>query len=155
MADAVASSDAVIVIVSRKYKESANCQRECVYAARLNRKIIPLMAEDGYTGDGWLGLLIGPLLYYEAYTTEALEQSLRAVMSKELRRMELGREVTAVMHRPAVRPTGAGADGGAGGLTADQVRSIVAEEVAKAKKQWLESAEFRAAVEAAVRAATS
>ncbi|XP_077863467.1 uncharacterized protein LOC144347218 [Saccoglossus kowalevskii] len=65
MADAVEQSEIVLIAISEKYKESANCRMEAEYAFQLRKKVIPLMMEDNYSPDGWLGLLLGAKLYYK------------------------------------------------------------------------------------------
>ena len=37
---------------------------EAEYAYTLKKRIIPILVEDGYRPDGWLGLLVGTKLYY-------------------------------------------------------------------------------------------
>ena len=53
--------------VSRSYKESANCRLEAQYAYQREKEMVPLMVEDGYTADGWLGLLLGTRLWFQVY----------------------------------------------------------------------------------------
>jgi len=67
MAEAVENASAVIMCVSKAYKESHNCRLEAMYANQLKKHIIPLMVseEQQYRPDGWLGLLMGVKLYYD------------------------------------------------------------------------------------------
>jgi hypothetical protein len=56
MAKAVESSDIILMCVTEKYRQSVNCQAEAQYAFRLNKKIVPLIMQKGYSNvDGWLG----------------------------------------------------------------------------------------------------
>jgi len=61
MADAVTRASAVVVLVTKGYKESANCKVELKFALNHKKKIIPLLAEPGYDyqRDGWLGIALG------------------------------------------------------------------------------------------------
>ena len=38
---------------------------EAEYAYKLRKKVIPLLVEEGYNPDGWLGALQGMKLYYK------------------------------------------------------------------------------------------
>ncbi|KAH9256858.1 hypothetical protein BASA81_004971 [Batrachochytrium salamandrivorans] len=90
MAKAVSSSHVVLVLVSRSYRESSNCQMECKFAHNNNRKLIPVLMEDGYDfkADGWLGLLLGSKLFYDASKCGINRTQLETVMQ-----MLLAREV--------------------------------------------------------------
>ena len=50
--------------ISRAYKESANCRLEAQYAYQRQKEMVPLMVEEGYRADGWLGMLLGVRLWY-------------------------------------------------------------------------------------------
>jgi hypothetical protein len=45
----------------------ANCRLEAQYAYQCKTDMVPLMVEDGYRADGWLGLLLGTRLWYAFY----------------------------------------------------------------------------------------
>ena len=62
MAKAVESATVVLVCVSQRYKESPNCRSEAEYAYELRKDIIPLMMQNNYKADGWLGILVGTKL---------------------------------------------------------------------------------------------
>jgi hypothetical protein len=53
--------------ISRAYKESTNCRMEAQYAHQREKDMVPLMVEEGYRADGWLGMLLGTRLYYVFY----------------------------------------------------------------------------------------
>ena len=38
---------------------------EAQYAYKRKRPVIPLLVQDGYDPDGWLGLIVGTKLYYK------------------------------------------------------------------------------------------
>ncbi|KAH9251384.1 hypothetical protein BASA81_010795 [Batrachochytrium salamandrivorans] len=67
MADAVGKSKVVLILVSQAYKESTNCKLECKFAHNNKRKLIPVLVQPGYSfaADGWLGLMLGSMLYYD------------------------------------------------------------------------------------------
>lgn len=65
MADAVEKSAVVLICLSEKYKDSQNCRSEAQYAYKRKRPVIPLLVQDGYDPDGWLGLIVGTKLYYK------------------------------------------------------------------------------------------
>ncbi|KAL3892368.1 hypothetical protein ACJMK2_004579 [Sinanodonta woodiana] len=59
MAKAVEESYIILICMSQKYKDSANCKAEAEYAFNLKKKIIPLKMENAYIPDGWLGFVVG------------------------------------------------------------------------------------------------
>eukprot|EP01047_Picozoa_sp_COSAG01_P042494 COSAG01_NODE_3714_length_5769_cov_15.948501_2_plen_1619_part_01 len=67
MADAVEGAAVMCYGVSRAYKESANCRLEAQYAYQREKDMVPLLVEEGYRADGWLGMLMGTRLYYVFY----------------------------------------------------------------------------------------
>jgi hypothetical protein len=48
MAKAVENSSCFLMCVTEKYRQSVNCQAEAQYAFKLNKKIIPLIMQNGY-----------------------------------------------------------------------------------------------------------
>eukprot|EP00026_Physarum_polycephalum_P005203 Phypoly_transcript_05233.p1 GENE.Phypoly_transcript_05233~~Phypoly_transcript_05233.p1 ORF type:complete len:642 (+),score=115.18 Phypoly_transcript_05233:54-1979(+) len=56
MAKAIEQADLVLICMSQKYKDSANCRLEGEYC--VNRKVafVPLMMQQGYQPDGWCNL---------------------------------------------------------------------------------------------------
>jgi hypothetical protein len=64
MAGAVEGAAVMCYGISRAYKESANCRLEAQYAHQREKDMVPLMVEEGYRADGWLGMLLGVRLYY-------------------------------------------------------------------------------------------
>eukprot|EP01045_Picozoa_sp_COSAG04_P014482 COSAG04_NODE_1088_length_8335_cov_16.006071_2_plen_1430_part_00 len=67
MALAVEGSEVMLIGVSRPYKESSNCRMEAQYGLQKKKAMIPLMMQEGYEADGWLGLLLGTSLWYALY----------------------------------------------------------------------------------------
>ncbi|XP_071789449.1 uncharacterized protein [Asterias amurensis] len=76
MAEAVENSAVVLVALSRKYKDSHNTRTEATYAYKQNIPIVPLLVEKDYSADGWLGALVGTLLYFKFFEDAQLEQNL-------------------------------------------------------------------------------
>eukprot|EP01050_Picozoa_sp_SAG11_P000710 SAG11_NODE_24_length_24699_cov_10.132195_13_plen_723_part_00 len=67
MAAAVEGSEVMLMGVSRQYKESTNCRLEAQYAMQREVETVPLMLEEGYRADGWLGFMMGTRLWYGFY----------------------------------------------------------------------------------------
>ncbi|GAX76300.1 hypothetical protein CEUSTIGMA_g3745.t1 [Chlamydomonas eustigma] len=65
MAQAVEESAAVLICVSKKYKDSQACRTEAEYAFQQRKKIIPVVMESGFKPTGWLGALMGTRLYFD------------------------------------------------------------------------------------------
>jgi hypothetical protein len=64
MAGAVENAAVMCYGISRAYKESTNCRMEAQYAHQREKDLVPLMVEEGYRADGWLGMLLGMRLWY-------------------------------------------------------------------------------------------
>ncbi|XP_072032291.1 uncharacterized protein [Amphiura filiformis] len=80
MALAVQRSDVVVICMSEKYKNSKNARSEATYAYTLGKRIIPLLVEDGFTPDEWLGLLVGMRLYYRFCTEKEFKANIPKVI---------------------------------------------------------------------------
>ncbi|CAF1502260.1 unnamed protein product, partial [Didymodactylos carnosus] len=65
MAEAIEHSDMILVSMSSAYKKSPNCQAEAEYAYNRKRLMIPLITEDQYRADGWLGFIAGSKMYVD------------------------------------------------------------------------------------------
>ena len=81
MAAAIESSDAIVMCVSRRYKESQACRTEAEYAYTRKKCLIPVMVEKGYKPDGWLGILVGSKLYYNMFNTDMMQQSVPGLVT--------------------------------------------------------------------------
>eukprot|EP01079_Euglenida_sp_SAG-EU17-18_P003245 gene3245-3759_t len=64
MAEAVEGSALVLICMSQKYKDSPNCRSEAVYTSQLRKPFIPLMMQDNWGPNGWLGFMLGAKLWY-------------------------------------------------------------------------------------------
>jgi len=79
MAEAVESSSVILVCMSHKYKESANCQLEGEYAFKKKKIIIPLMMQSKWEPDGWLGAIAGTKLYF-SFSDPRYQASLEGIL---------------------------------------------------------------------------
>ncbi|KAJ7387415.1 hypothetical protein OS493_004410 [Desmophyllum pertusum] len=73
MAKAVENASVVLVCVSQRYKESANCRSEAEYAYQLRKDVIPLMMQRNYKADGWLGMLVGTKLWIDFQSKQVID----------------------------------------------------------------------------------
>ena len=69
MAAAVEEAAVVCYGISNAYKESVNCRLEAQYAFQQKKDMVPLMLEEGYSPNGWLGMLLGVRLWYGFFGT--------------------------------------------------------------------------------------
>ncbi|CAF4246723.1 unnamed protein product [Didymodactylos carnosus] len=65
MAEAIENSDFILISMSSAYKKSPNCQAEAEYAYNRKRCIIPLISEENYRANGWLGFIAGSKMYVD------------------------------------------------------------------------------------------
>ncbi|XP_035273869.1 uncharacterized protein LOC118227475 [Anguilla anguilla] len=82
MAEAVEKAYAVIICVSPKYKDSPNCRTEAEYTFQLRKEIIPLMMEQNYKPDGWLGALLGAKLWIDFSDNCNFEESIKQLIKE-------------------------------------------------------------------------
>ena len=83
MAKAVENASVVLVCVSHQYKESPNCRSEAEYAYQLRKDIIPLMMQQNYKPDGWLGMIVGTKLWIDLRNNFNVEAAI-GKLKKEL-----------------------------------------------------------------------
>ncbi len=88
MALAVEGSEVMLIGVSRPYKESSNCRMEAQYGLQKKKAMVPLMMQEGYEADGWLGLLLGTSLWYALYgatlESESAFEDRMSALSREI-----------------------------------------------------------------------
>ena len=89
MSAAVEDAAVMCYGVSQAYKESANCRLEAQYAYQRQKEMVPLMLEEGYRANGWLGMILGMRLWYGFYGTTLASESAFEGKVEELCR-ELG-----------------------------------------------------------------
>ncbi|CAL1526589.1 unnamed protein product [Lymnaea stagnalis] len=65
MAEAVELAEVILICMSEQYKESSNCRSEAEYAFFLKKPMIPLIMQEKYKPDGWLGILLGSKIFYD------------------------------------------------------------------------------------------
>jgi phosphopantothenate-cysteine ligase len=87
MAIAIEQSDAIIMCVTHRYKESQACRTEAEYAYTKKKHMIPVMLEKNYTADGWLGIIMGSKLYYNMHTIDEMQASLPGLVG-EVRKVQ-------------------------------------------------------------------
>ena len=54
---------------------------EAEYAYNLKKTLIPILVEDGYKPDGWLGLLLGTKLYYNCCSDVEIQEQVPLIVS--------------------------------------------------------------------------
>ncbi|CAF1515353.1 unnamed protein product [Rotaria magnacalcarata] len=81
MANAIESSETILVCMSNPYKQSPYCQSEAQYAYTRHRHIIPLVVENKYRPDGWLGFICASKLYVD-FTKTDFEQAFQKLISQ-------------------------------------------------------------------------
>ncbi|XP_067056443.1 uncharacterized protein [Acropora muricata] len=81
MARAIEKSSVFLMAMSRQYQSSRSCQSEASYAYELGKKIIPLMMEENYKPDGWLGLILATkhYMHFEKDPREGIQQLLKEI----------------------------------------------------------------------------
>lgn len=67
VAKAVEDASVIVVGLSPEYFKSDSCRKECEYAVKLKKQMVFVLAVDGYTPNGWLGLVVGNALYYNPW----------------------------------------------------------------------------------------
>ena len=79
----VKAADAIILLLTPKYEQSKDCQKEAKFAKCLGKKIIPLVGERAYTGGKeWLAILIVGLMYYDIL--DDFETSMDNILRREM-----------------------------------------------------------------------
>ncbi|KAK7461210.1 hypothetical protein BaRGS_00038745, partial [Batillaria attramentaria] len=81
MAEGVEGASVVVCCMSEKYRRSINCERELSYAGVKNKRIVPLLMQEKYEPDGWLGLLVAGKLYYDFSTGRPYDELIKALRS--------------------------------------------------------------------------
>ncbi|RNA01000.1 hypothetical protein BpHYR1_043721 [Brachionus plicatilis] len=78
MAKAIEESQCVLMCMTEKYKQSSNCRAEAEYAFQLNKPIIPLIMQQNYKPDGWLGIILGSKIFVN-FTKYEYDECLKRV----------------------------------------------------------------------------
>jgi phosphopantothenate-cysteine ligase len=82
MAAAIEQSDAIIMCVTHRYKESQACRTEAEYAYTRKKPLIPVMFEKSYKPDGWLGIIMGSKLYYNMHNSDEMRDAIPGLVSE-------------------------------------------------------------------------
>ncbi|CAF0768599.1 unnamed protein product [Didymodactylos carnosus] len=65
MAEAIESTDCLLLLICDNYKRSNYCRAEALYAYSRQVTLIPLLMQKKYKADGWLGLMLSQLIYID------------------------------------------------------------------------------------------
>ncbi|XP_070551315.1 uncharacterized protein [Ptychodera flava] len=84
MAEGVDKSLAVLLCVTKAYKDSHSCNKEASYADSRRKNIIPLKLESDVEFDGWIGLVVGSKLWFDFSDITYFNDSMNGV-DKELK----------------------------------------------------------------------
>jgi hypothetical protein len=116
MAEAVEGAEVMLIGVSRVYKESSNCRMEAQYGMQRQKDMIPLMMQEGYQADGWLGMLLGTKLWHplfgETLSNESVFEDRMSALVREIGTR--GRADALVVEPSPVAAVSAGKGEGAG-----------------------------------------
>jgi len=93
MSEAIEEAEVVIIGLSSNYKESQACRTEAEYAYRLKKKVIFVLAEDGFLPKGWLGAMLGNNLWHSPWSNPAGFDSGVEPLLKQLKSYLGGREL--------------------------------------------------------------
>lgn len=63
MAKAIENSFCVLICMTEKYKQSVFCRAEAEYTFIRNVPFVPLILQEGFSADGWLGIMVGSKIY--------------------------------------------------------------------------------------------
>jgi len=81
IAEAVDSSQIILICASEKYKRSKNCILEAQYAYQQSKETIPLLFETSAL-TGWLGALIGTKPYFDFSNPSFFETSIQNLLEE-------------------------------------------------------------------------
>ncbi|XP_030828276.1 uncharacterized protein LOC100892829 isoform X3 [Strongylocentrotus purpuratus] len=82
MAEAIENACAIVMCMSERYKESPNCRTEAEYAFQLRKRIIPVMMEEYYQPDGWLGIILGAKFYMDFSGRLDIEEEMNKLLKE-------------------------------------------------------------------------
>ncbi|XP_075253426.1 uncharacterized protein LOC142345315 isoform X2 [Convolutriloba macropyga] len=79
MAEGVEGASVVVCCYSESYKNSQACRSEAEYAFKLNKHIIYVKTQTDYSPNGWLGVMMGNVMYYTVTDKTSLEKKLSEI----------------------------------------------------------------------------
>lgn len=102
MSEAVEGAEVMLYGVSLAYKESTNCRLEANYGHQQGLEMIPLMMQENFKPNGWLGLLMGTRVWYPFWDAETdddilFERRVDAVVK------EIGERGRSIVYVPQAR----------------------------------------------------
>ena len=142
MAIAVEQSDAIVMCVTSRYKESQACRTEAEYAFTRKKPLIPVMLEKGYSPDGWLGIIMGSKLYYNMHTVDEMRDNLPGLLG-EFKSLQIaaGKSVGAAPAAASEAPLDPSASAASAAPDAEagpQRKKVMGPEDADAMTLWLD-----------------
>ena len=81
MAEAVESSELVLILVTNEYCESENCKDECNYAKNKKKIIIPIKVTDWYEPYGRVGFVLANFIYVD-FSKNDFEISFKSLINQ-------------------------------------------------------------------------
>ena len=81
MANAIEESYCVLMCMTARYKQSANCRLEAEYTVNINKPFVPLILEKAYKPDGWLGLILGSKIFID-FTKYDFEECIKRLIKE-------------------------------------------------------------------------
>lgn len=137
MARAVERAAVVLVCVSRDYPQSQACRTEAEYAYRLAKDIVPLMFEEAWLPDGWLGAMLGTKLWFNFASREREAGELVRLVAELGQRGRSHAPSGGAAATPAALLPGRAAAGGATGWESNRAGArFAAQSVARAALKW-------------------
>ena len=82
MAAAIEQSDAIIMCVTHRYKESQAALHGGGVRVHPQEAAIPVMFEKSYKPDGWLGIIEGSKLYYNMHNSDEMRDAIPGLVSE-------------------------------------------------------------------------
>ncbi|XP_070550712.1 uncharacterized protein [Ptychodera flava] len=83
MTEGVDNSSAVLLCVSKAYKDSVNCNKEASYADSRRKNIVPLKLDETVDLDGWISHMVEGRRCYDFYDFKYFKESVDG-LDKEL-----------------------------------------------------------------------
>jgi hypothetical protein len=84
MNESVEKCDAMVVVLTEKYQNSKNCEKEACRAHELKKRIIPVVAQESFTATGWLSMVIAGLLRYDIHNDHLFEANMERILEREI-----------------------------------------------------------------------
>ena len=81
MAEAIETSDVVLVLLSNEYCDSEACKLECSYAFKKSKYIIPIKSVKNFTPSGTVGILTSSLQYID-FTKNDFDTQFQTLVEK-------------------------------------------------------------------------